>query len=128
MVSSDARATKVLQQSVLRRALAARDASKLHVYFDGAVIARYRAIEGAQLLRTRSVGRVTLTGRWSLDVGIAPDGSLHVPFQDLVDRLPEDEWAHWIDHLLARPVSPAFLQMRLSAGACVDDGEPEAWT
>ncbi len=125
---SDARPTKVLQQSVLRRALAARDASTLHVAFDGAVVDRYRAIEGAQLLRTRSVGRVAIRGRWSLDVGIAPDGSLHVPFQDLVDRLPEDEWAHWIEHVLDRPASPAFLQMRLSAGACVDDGETEAWT
>lgn len=125
---SDARPTRTLQQSVLRRALAARDASRLHVYFDGAVIERYRAIEGAQLLRTKSVGRISIRGRWSLDVGIAADGSLHVPFQDLVDRLPEDEWPHWIEQLLERPSSPAFLQMRLSAGACVDDGETEAWT
>lgn len=119
---------RVLQQSVLRRALAARDASTVHVYFDGAVIDRYRAIEGIQLLRTRTVGRITMRGRWSLDVGIASDGSVHVPFQDIVERLPEDEWPHWLDHLLERPSSPAFLQMRLSAGACVDDGETEAWT
>lgn len=124
----EGRPTAALQQTVLRRALAARDASKLHVHFDGAVVERYRAIEGAKLLRTRSVGRVQIGGRWSLDVGIAPDGSVHVPFGDLLERLPEDEWPHWIAHLLDVPASPAFLQMRLSAGACIDDGETEAWT
>ncbi len=124
----EARPTRVLQQSVLRRALVERDANRLHVYFDGAVVDRYRAIEGVQLLRTRSVGRIAMAGRWSFDVGIASDGSLHVPFQDLVDRLPENEWPHWVEHLLERPSSAAFLQMRLSAGACVDDGETEAWT
>jgi hypothetical protein len=50
-----------------------------------------------------------------------------VPFQELVDRLPEDEWPHWIEHVVEEPASLAFLQMRLSAGACIDDGETEAW-
>ncbi len=125
---SESRATKVLQQSMLRRALLARSANALHVHFDGAVVDRYRAIDGVKLLRTRSVGRIAITGRWSLDLGIAPDGSLHVPFQDLLDRLPEDEWPHWIEHLLERSSSAAFLQMRLAAGACVDDGEAEVWS
>ncbi|MFN8639775.1 MAG: hypothetical protein U0360_10060 [Dehalococcoidia bacterium] len=123
----EGRSTAVLQQTVLRRALAARDASRLHVHFDGAVVDRYRGHEGAQLLRTRSVGRVFVPGRWSLDVGIAPDGSVHVPFGDLVDRLPEAEWPHWVEHVLDPPSSLTFLQMRLSAGACIDDGETEAW-
>ncbi len=124
----EGRSAVVLQQTVLRRALAARDASKLHVHFDGAVVERYRAIEGAQLMRTRSVGRVLVPGRWSLDMGLAPDGSVHVPFGDLLERLPESEWPHWIEHLLDVPASLAFLQMRLSAGACIDDGETEAWS
>lgn len=124
----EGRSVRALQEVQLRRALAARDPSKLHVRFDGAVIDRYRAIEGAQLLRTRSVGRVALPGRWSLDVGIAPDGTLHVPFQDVVDRLPEGEWSHWLQHLVEEPASLTFLQMRMAAGACIDDGETEAWT
>lgn len=124
----DGRSMQQLQQTVLRRALAARDAGRLHVRFDSVVLARYRAMQGAQLIRTRTVGRITLPGRWALDVGIAPDGSLHVPFSDLADRLPEDEWAHWLDHLVEEPASAAFLQMRLAASACVDDGETEAWS
>jgi hypothetical protein len=124
----DGRSARVLQQALLRRALAARDPSRLHVRFDGAVVDRYRAIEGAQLLRTRSVGRIVIRGRWSLDLGIAPDGSLQVPFQDLLDRLPEDELPHWLEHLAEEPASAAFLQMRMTAGACIDDGETEAWT
>jgi hypothetical protein len=123
----DGRSVHLLQQSMLRRALAARDAGALHVRFAGAVIERYRPIEGAQLLRTRTVGRIALPGRWALDLGIAPDGSLHVPFQDLVDRLPEDEWPHWLEHLFEEPASFAFLQMRFSPVACIDDGETEPW-
>jgi hypothetical protein len=116
-----------MRQSMLRRALAARDPGRVHVRFDGAVLEHYRAIEGVQLLRTRTVGRIALPGRWSLDVGIAPDGSLHVPFHDLMDRLPEDEWPHWVEHLAEDPASLAFLQMRMTAGACVDDGETVPW-
>lgn len=125
---ADGRPGRAMQESVLRRALAARDPARLHVHFDAAVVNRYRALEGVQLLRTRSVGRITVPGRWSLDVGIAADGSVHVPFRDLVERLPEDEWPHWIEHLADLPSSAAFLQMRLSAGACVDDGETGPWT
>lgn len=123
----EGRSVRGLQQSMVRRALAARDPGRLQLRFAGEVIERYRSLEGAQLLRTRSVGRVVVPGRWTLDVGIAPDGSLHVPFQDLVDRLPEGEWPHWLEHLIEEPASLAFLQMRLSPVACVEDGDTEAW-
>jgi hypothetical protein len=124
----DDRSMRVMQQSLLRRALAARDASRLHVHFDGAVVDRYRAIEGAQLIRTRTVGRISLPRRWSLDLGIAPDGTLHVTFQDLLDRLPDEELPHWIEHVMDLPASPTFLQMKMAGSACIDDGEAEQWT
>jgi hypothetical protein len=127
-MAGDGRSVHQFQQTVLRRALAARDPGRLHVRFESAVLDRYRSLEGAQLIRTRTVGRITLPGRWTLDVGIAPDGSLHVPFADLADRLPEDERAHWLDHLIEEPASAAFLQMRLATSACIDDGETEAWS
>ena len=122
------RATHQLQQSMLRRALAARDPGRLHLHFAASVIERYREVTGAQLVRTRTVGRVAIPGQWSLDLGIAADGSLHAPFQDVVDRLPEREWEHWIEHLVALPASSNFLQMRAAAGACIDDGDTEPWT
>jgi hypothetical protein len=52
---------------------------------------------------------------------------VHAPFQDLVDRLPEAEWPHWLEHLVEEPLSAAFIQMRLAPGACIDDGETEVW-
>ncbi len=125
---SHGRSVHALTQRVLERALAQRDASRLHLRFHAAVVDRYRALDGATVLRTRSVGRVALLGRWSLDVGIAPDGTVHLPFQDLVDRLPEGDWPHWLDHLVEEPLSLAFLQMRLASGACIDDGDTQAWT
>ena len=124
MASEDDGAT--LQRTLLLRALVARDGGRLHLRFHGDVIEQYRARAGVRLLRTRSVGRIA-AGRWSVDVGIAPDGAVHLPLQDLIDRLPEAEWAHWIEHLVVEPLSAAFLQMRMAAGACIDDGETVAW-
>jgi hypothetical protein len=124
----DGRSTLQLQQTLVRRALAAREPGRLPLRFAAAVLDRYRAIEGVQLVRTRTVGRVAIPGRWSLDVGIAQDGSLHVPFADIVERVPEDEWPHWVEHLIDEPLSAAFLQMRMTAGACIDDGDTEAWS
>ena len=117
-----------LQQTLLSRVLSSHDAARLHVRFDIVVIERYRELAGAQLLRTRSVGRIVLRGRWSLDVGISADESeVHAPAQDLFDRLPAEEHAHWLAHLVPQPYSANFLQMRMAAGACIDDGEPVTW-
>ena len=116
-----------LQQALLRRALAARDAASLHLRFRAAVVQRYRD-GGAQVLRTRSVGRIALAGRWSLDVGIAAEGAeVHLPVRDLLERLPEGEWPRWIAHLVEVPASEAFLRMRRAANACIDDGDAQPW-
>ena len=121
-------AEAALQQQVLSRALKAGDPGRLHLRFDAAVIQRYREVGGSQVVRTQTVGRVALPGRWSLDVGISADGSeVHLPIQDLLDRLPEDEWQHWVDHLIVAPFSANFLKMRQTAAPCIDDGETEAW-
>ncbi|MSQ41696.1 MAG: hypothetical protein EXR65_01470 [Dehalococcoidia bacterium] len=114
------------QRTLLAGALAAREPGRLQLRFRVAVLRRYRE-RGAQMQRTRTVGRVALAGRWSLDLGIAPDGTVHLPFAEFVARLPEQEWPHWIEHLAAEPFSAAFLQMWQAAGACIDDGETQAW-
>ena len=94
-----------LQQAVLRRALAAGDAGRVHLYF-----------------------RVAVPGRWSLDMGITPDErQVHLPATDLIERLPEGEREHWIEHLVETPSSANFLQMRMTAAACIDDGETRRW-
>jgi hypothetical protein len=124
----------ILEQTLLRRVLASGDARRIHIRFRAEVVDRYRELPGAQLIRTRTVGRVAIPSKWSLDMGIVdgdstpPSGAeVHVPLGDLIDRLPEDERAHWIEHLVAQPASEAYLQMTMAAGACIDDGETEPW-
>jgi hypothetical protein len=118
----------VLQRSLLQRALANRDPGRLLLRFHASVVDAYRE-RGAKLIRTRSVGRITFPGRWSLDVGIAAEGSeVQLAFEDLLDRLPEEERAHWLDHLVSEPASITFLRMRTAGAACIDDGDAETWT
>jgi hypothetical protein len=125
-----------LQQRLLRRALAAGDAARLHVRFRAEVVDRYRELASAELMRTRSVGRVAVAGRWSIDLGIVEEGDLpeggapevHVAFADLVARLPEEEWDHWVAHAVDWPASTNFLMMSLAGGAaCLDDGDTVPW-
>lgn len=112
---------------LMRRAIAANDAASLPVAVDAAVLDRYRGAGGYSLIRTNTVGRVRKQGGWSLDVGIAPDeATLQVCFGDFA-RLPAEEREHWAAHATALPVSANFLQMRIAAGACIDDGEVRPW-
>lgn len=122
-----------LQQVLLRRILASGDGLLQPLRFRADVVAKYRDVEGAQVIRTRTVGRVAIRGRWSLDMGIVDGASpaeteVQVTLGDLLQRLPEGEREHWIAHLVAEPVSANFLQIKLSSGACIDDGETAAWT
>ncbi len=117
----------VLQRSLLQRALATRDPGRLLLRFHASVVDTYRE-RGAKVIRTRSVGRITFPGLWSLDVGIAADDSeVQVPFEDLLDRVPEEERAHWLAHLVSEPASINYLRMRTAGPACIDDGDAEVW-
>jgi len=132
-------ASSTLEQAILRRVLRAGDGRALHLRFRAEVLDKYRDHPSAQLIRTATVGRISIPGSWSLDVGIAeapaPEGDpdaptttvLHATLGDLIDRLPERERDHWIEHLIPQPASVNFLQMRMAAGACIDDGEPRPW-
>ena len=96
--------------------------------FRAQVIQSYRERSGAQAVRTRSVGQVAVPGRWSLAASIAAhEREVHLPVRDLIDRLPEDEWPRWTSRLVETPASVNCLSMRQAAGACIEDGEPEAW-
>lgn len=128
MDEEQAAVTAALQRLLLKRAFASKEAGRLLLRFHASVMDRYRE-RGATLIRTRTVGRVSVPGRWTLDVGItAGDAEVQVPFEDLIDRLPETEHQHWVDHLVIEPASFNFLRMRLAGAACIDDGEAERWT
>ncbi len=98
------------------------------VWFDAAVLDRYRAQPGAKVIRSNSVGRVRGPAGWSIDFGIADDDRLiHLTLAELAERLPTIEQAHWLAHLKSLPLSANFLMMRLSSGACIDDGDIRDW-
>jgi hypothetical protein len=125
--ATEAEQAATLERLLLTRALASDDFGTLHLRFDAAVLQRYRE-RGATLIRTRTVGRISLPGRWTLDVGIVPgDREVHIAARDLRERLPAEEQAHWIAHLAPVPASARYLQMSIARGACIDDGEPEPW-
>lgn len=124
-------ASTSLEQAILRRVLQSGDGRALHLRFRAEVLDKYREHPSARLIRTATVGRISIPGSWSLDVGIAEDPGapviLHATLGDLLDRLPEHERDHWVEHLVPAPASVNFLQMRMAAGACIDDGEPRPW-
>jgi len=124
-------ASTSLEQAILRRVLRSGDGRALHLRFRAEVLDKYREHPSAQLIRTATVGRVSIPGSWSLDVGIVEEPgapvTLHATLGDLLDRLPERERDHWVEHLVPAPASVNFLQMRMAAGACIDDGEPRPW-
>lgn len=102
------------------------------VWFDAAVLDRYRGLPGYAIQRTDTVGRVRC-GTWRLDFGIAgagADGSaavIHASIGDLAERVPEPERAHWAAHALLPAASTNFLMMQATRGACIDDGDTRDW-
>jgi hypothetical protein len=98
-----------------------------HLWFEPAVLERYRALAGGRVMRTNTVGRVQSPDGWSLDFGIAPDDVLHATVSDVAQRLPASERQHWLQHMVAPAVSRNFLTMRLVPGSCIDDGELRTW-
>ncbi len=111
-----------------RRAFQAQDPALVQVSFDAAVLDKYRGATGYSLIRTDTVGRLKREGGWTIDVGIgAEERTVHACLHDLLHALPEEEREHWAQHVVALPMSHHFLQMRLVAGSCIDDGEVRTW-
>jgi hypothetical protein len=116
------------QVGMLYRRVLAGDAGLAQVWFNAAVLDRYRELSGYRVLRTNSAGRVRAPGGWTLDFGIADEDRLiHVSAADLAQRLPPPEKQHWLTHIASLPVSGTFLVMRLGAGHCMDDGDVRDW-
>jgi len=126
MSATDARADAQTRALYLR--VFGGDLGAAHVWFDAAVLDRYRALTGWRVMRTNSVGRVQSPDGWSLDFGIAPDDSLvHATITDVAQRLPTSERDHWVHHLVTHSASRNFVTMRLVPGSCIDDGDLRTW-
>jgi hypothetical protein len=104
------------------------EAGAVHVWFDQAVLDRYREQASSRVVRTNSAGRLRAGDGWSVDFGIAEDERhIHAPLTDLAQRLPAPERSHWAQHVVTPPASRAFVTMRLHPGSCIDDGELRDW-
>jgi hypothetical protein len=109
-----------------RRAFTARDPKLVQLSFSPSVLDKYRASKAFTLIRSDTAGRISKEGGWTIDVGIA-NGTIHASLGDVLDNLPDDEREHWAAHVLTPRLSEKFLQMRLSAGACINDGDARPW-
>ena len=124
----DPRSAAEPQLAVLYLKAFGGDLGAAQVWFDQAVLDRYRAQTDFRVIRTDMAGRVRSPAGWALDFGIADDDRLiHASAGDLAQRLPPPERQHWVSHLVTPPVSGNFLTMRLGAGSCIDDGEVREW-
>jgi len=112
---------------IYKRVLVGQDPALAQISFDERVLDRYRESKAYELIRTNTVGRIRKQGGWSLDVGIG-EGTVHASLHDVMNGLPEEDRAHWAQHVVTLPLSHTFLQMRLVGGACIDDGEVRDWT
>ena len=111
-----------------RRAITSGDPSLVQLWFDAAVIDRYRGQPEMQVIRTNSAGRVRKQAGWAIDCGIAGDDrTIHCSWS-AVAMLPEGEHQHWAAHAVpAGGVSENFLRTQLSPGSCFDDGDVRTW-
>lgn len=109
------------------RAFASADAELVQVRFHASVLDRYRQ-HGLEIKRTDTVGRLKKPGGWTLDFGIGEgDRTIHAGFGTLLNSLPNEELAHWAEHVAQTDLSENFCKMRLHPGSCIDDGELRDW-
>ncbi|MBI3952925.1 MAG: hypothetical protein HY330_00250 [Chloroflexi bacterium] len=107
-----------------RRVLSGPSPLLAPVFLNAAVLERYRGRPGFSLVRTDTIGRLKREGAWSLDFGLSPqEGVIHLSLGDLASRLPQEEREHWVEHIVAPPLSQNFTRVQLSPGLCIEDGE-----
>ena len=115
-------------QQLFYKLLERGDLGLAQVWFDAAVLDKYRGSPSFSVVRTDTIGRLSRERVWSLDFGIAVEDTLiHASLKDLLERLPEPERGHWAQHAHIPPASALFLQTRLAPGSCIDDGELRKW-
>ena len=123
-MSADA---SLLLQDLVGRFLANGKFDSIQIWFDAAVLDRYRADPDAKIVRSDSAGRLKGSGSWMVNFGIAPDDSvIHLAISSLL-ALPESHQKHWLSHLVHLPVGENFLIMSMHPASCIDDGESRVW-
>lgn len=125
--SPAARKERSQAETLLYKRLLSGSAGIAQVWFESAVLDKYRGNASYKVIRTNTVGRVR-GAQWTLDFGIGGEGDtlIHVPVEAL-ERIPDGERDHWAAHGAALPVSPNYVMMQLTRGACIDDGDTRTW-
>lgn len=123
---------EIKNQPAARRVYAELSSNKtakyVQLFFDAHVLDRYREQSACKIIRTDTTGRLSKKGVWNVDFGISGDhdGLIHIAADSFIQRLPETEHAHWLDHMLTLPTSDNYLKGLLRPG-CLDDGEIREW-
>ncbi|MBE3589789.1 MAG: hypothetical protein IMW98_03045 [Firmicutes bacterium] len=113
----------IFVQAFYRRVLGGQP-ERVQLFFDAAVLERYRGRPGFTLQRTDTAGRLKQAGGFTLEFGLAAGDSLiHLAAADIAARLPESEREHWLAHLVTLPHSRHFVRVQMTPGSCFDDGE-----
>lgn len=111
-----------------RRVLQRGDQKLAQVWFEPAVLDKYRGSATFSVIRTNTIGRLSRPRFWQMDFGITPDDTaIHASLGDLLEKLPEEERGHWAHHVVTPPVSANFLQTQLVPASCIDDGDVRKW-
>ena len=98
------------------------------IFVKASVLERYRGATGYSVVRSNTIGRVKREGSWSLDFGISPqEGVIHISLTDVMNRVPEGERDHWLQHLAAPPLSENYAKTQLAPGSCIEDGDTRPW-
>lgn len=114
-------------QELVKRALDNGKLELVQVWFESAVLDRYRGDPDCRILRSDSAGRLRGPGGWMVNFGISPDDALiHLPVGTALG-IPEGHRDHWLSHLVGLPTGANFLRMTMNPGACIGDGETRAW-
>jgi hypothetical protein len=114
-------------QELVRRAVENSKFDLVQVWFDSAVLNKYREDPDARLMRSDMAGRLLGPGRWLVNFGISPDDAyIHMPIATVVN-IPEREREHWLSHVVGLPVGANFIKMTLNPNACIGDGDSREW-
>jgi hypothetical protein len=96
-------------QDLARRVLETGKFDLVQIWFESAVLDRYRGDPDSRILRTD-----------------ADDALIHMPVAT-ARGIPEGHRAHWLEHVVGLPAGGNFLRMAMTPGACIDDGQARDW-
>jgi hypothetical protein len=114
-------------QELVKRVLDTGKYELMQLWFDSAVLQKYREDPDSRILRSDSAGRLRGSGGWMINFGISPDDAyIHLPIATAMG-IAEREREHWLSHLASPPVGHNFLRMTLNPNACIGDGDSREW-